>query len=342
MTLEGMRLLVGVVEAGSMSAAARATNQSPASVSRKIGALEEALGAKLLNRTSRTLALTTLGTLYHERARAIVSDLDQLERAIHEQQSVPRGLLNVHTSSGVANQFLAAALPSFLLRYPEIQLNLVLNEELPCFAAQQVDLAICIGAPPNPELMIRRVSPGVERIAYASPAYLDAHPPIVTPNDLAGHNCLSFGRSPDIDRHSVWHYRTPVGTKEVSVRGNLVANDAATLHIAAVTGIGVGLLPAWTVAEDLRLGRVRRILAEYELSQTTLDRAIFAVFVRSDMLLPKLRVFIDFVADTFRRSESALARISADTSREASRGQPREPDALRWVYPRQGPPVDFQ
>ncbi len=331
MTIEGMRLLVSVVTAGSLSAAARATGQSAASVSRKISALEVAVGAILLNRTSRTIALTTIGTLYCERARVILAQIDQLSLAISEQQSVPRGLLTVHTRVGVASQFLSAALPAFLLRYPQIQLNLLLNEEPLDFEASKLDVAICIGAPLDPELMIRRLSPGVERIVYASPAYLDSHPPIITPADLVQHNCLSFGLSVHDDHHSVWLYRSPTGVKEVHVTGNLVVNDTSTLHMAAVTGIGIGLLPAWIVAEDLRLGRVRRILTDHELSQSTLDHAIYATFVRSDMLLPKVRVFIDFLADTFRRLEPALARISADTDRGSSNKERRAPDALRWI-----------
>ena len=332
MTIEGMRLLIGVVEAGSLSAAARATGQSPASVSRKIGALEFAVGAKLLNRTSRVIALTTVGTLYHDRSKAILGQIDQLSQAVSEQQSEPRGLLTVHTRVGVASQFLSAALPSFLLRFPDIQLNLLLNEEPPNFEACKLDVAICIGAPADQDLVIRRVSPGLERIAYASPSYLDLHSPIETPADLTHHNCLSIGLLPDGTNQSIWLYRSAAGAKEVRVTGNLVVNDAHTLHMAAITGIGIGLLPAWIVAEDLSFGRVHRVLADYELSQTTLDHGIYASFERSDMMLPKVRVFIDFLADTFRRSELLLARISADTDRGATTKDRRAPDAMRWIH----------
>lgn len=328
-----MKIFLQVVQAGSLSAAGRATGQSPASVSRKISTLEEAVGAKLLNRTSRSLSLTTIGAIYYEKARAILEQLDELKTSMSEQQSVPRGVLTVHTRVSIADRFLSSALPAFLLRYPDITLKLLLTEDAPDLEAIKADVGVCIGPPEDPDLMIRRLSQGVERIVYASPSYLANNPEILTPQDLSNHNCLSLRQGSD-DDHSVWYYRTPAGVKEVRVKGNLVVNDASILHTAVVTGIGIGLLPTWIVAEDLGFGRVRRILPQYEMTQTVLDYGIYAAFRRSDLLLPKVRAFIDFLADTFRRIEPEVARMAMDAKRQSIETERRAPDALRWINPK--------
>lgn len=332
--MKGMRLFLQVVQTGSLSAAGRATGQSPASVSRKISMLEDAVGAKLLNRTSRSLSLTTIGTVYYEKAKTILDQIDALKTSISEQQSVPRGVLTVHTRASIAARFLADALPAFLLRYPDITLKMILAEEPPNIAEDKIDVSVCIGSPDDPELMIRRLSQGVERIVYASPAYLANHPEITTPQDLVNHNCLSLRQASGGDDHAVWHYRTPGGLKELRVKGNLLVNDASILHTAVVTGIGIGLLPSWIVADDLGFGRVRRILPQYEMTQTVFDYSINAVFQRSDLLLPKVRVFIDFLVETFRRREPEIARLAMDAKRQSVESDRRVPDALRWVHPK--------
>lgn len=333
-SLQGMRIFLQVVQAGSLSAAGRATGQSPASVSRKISMLEESVGAKLLNRTSRSLSLTAIGSVYYDKARQIVDQIDALKTSISEQQSVPRGLLTVHTHASIASRFLSEALPAFLLRYPEITLKLVLTEDSPDKAAEKADVAVCIGAPEDQDLMIRRLSQGVERIVYASPAYLANHPDIMAPQDLAQHNCLTIRVPGGEEDHAVWHYRTATGMKELKVKGNLVSNDVSVLHAAVVTGIGVGLMPAWVLAEDLGFGRVRRILPQYEMTQTVSDHGLYAVFKRPDLLMPKVRVFIDFLVETFRRFEPEIARMAMDARRQSAETERRAPDALRWIHPR--------
>ena len=331
-TLKGMRIFLQVVQAGSLSAAGRATGQSPASVSRTISMLEDAVGAKLLNRTSRSLSLTTIGAVYYDKAREILGQIDALKTSISEQQSVPRGVLTVHVRASIAAKFIAEALPAFLLRYPEITLKLLPAEETPDLSEHKIDVSVCVGSPDDPELMIRRLSQGVERIVYASPSYLASHAEIVTPQDLLNHNCLSLRQASGDDVHALWYYRTAAGPKELRVRGNLIVNDASILHTAVVTGIGIGLLPTWIVADDLGFGRVRRIRPQFEMTQTLFDHSINAVFKRPDLLLPKVRVFIDFLVDTFRKREPEIARLAMDARRQAVESDRRAPDALRWVH----------
>lgn len=330
--LNGMRLFLKVIECGSLSAAGRAVGQSPASVSRKIAQLEEEVGAKLLNRTSRTLSLTHIGEVYRERVAAIVGQIDNLNTAISEQQSVPRGPLNVRTQSSIASRFLLNALPAFLALYPDIALHLTVGEDAPIVDRSKVDVEIRVGLPDDPDLMIRRLSPGVERIVYASPDYLERSPKIAGPQDLLAHNCLSVQGAPG-DNVACWHYRTPAGVKELRVRGNFAANDAHILHQAVLAGLGIGLLPVWMLADDLAAGRVVRILPHVEITQTLFDFGLYAVFNRVDMILPRIRVFIDFMVDTFRRNDAEIARIAMNARRQGAETERRAPDAMRWIYP---------
>ncbi len=332
-TLEGMRLLLKVVECGSLSAAGRASGQSPASVSRKIAQLEDEIGAKLFNRTSRSLSLTHIGEVYYEHVARIVGEIDNLNIAISEQQSVPRGTLNVRTQASIATRFLADALPSFLERYPDIVLQLSLGEFAPDLDNNRIDVDIRVGMPDNPDLMIRRLSPGVERILYASPEYLAKHRKLSGPQDLLNHNCLSL-QIASADEQSCWFYRTPAGIKELRVSGNLIVNDASILHEAVISGIGIGLLPAWMAADDLATGRVVRILPNVEMTQTVFDFGLYAVFRKSDLILPKVRVFVDFLVETLRRKDAEISRIAMKARRQSAETDRRAPDALRWIHPK--------
>ena len=330
--LNGMRLFLRVIECGSLSAAGRAVGQSPASVSRKIAQLEEEVGAKLLNRTSRKLSLTQIGEVYYERVSEIVAQIDNLNLAISEQQSVPRGPLKVRTRSSIASRFLLDALPAFLDLYPDIVLNLAVGEGSTDLDRHQADVEIRIGMPENPDLMIRRLSQGVERIVYASPQYLESRPPIAEPQDLLAHNCLSVQAAPG-EEAPCWYYRTPGGAKELRVSGNLAVNDAHILHQTVVAGLGIGLLPAWIVADDLAAGRVTRILPHVEMTQTMFDFGLYAVFRRADLILPRIRVFIDFMIDTFRRKDREISQIAMRARRQSAETDRRAPDAMRWIHP---------
>jgi DNA-binding transcriptional LysR family regulator len=331
-TLEGMRVFTRVVQSGSLSAAGRALGMSSASVSRKISTLEQSVGAKLLNRTSRKLALTMVGHAYFEKACSILEQIEAAAASITEQQAAPRGVLNVHTRSSIGNAFLFQALPAFQLRYPDITVNLSLSEETASLIDHKIDVAIQIGPPDEPSLTMRRLSSGVERVLYASPTYLSGRPEIRTPQDLLQHNCLSFPVQGGLeDGQAVWYYRDAEGAKELRVKGSLVANDAQALRSAVLAGIGITLMPAWLVSDDLGFGRVRRILPQYEFTATVFDHAIYAVFTERQLMMPKVRVFVDFLVDIFRKQAPDLARMTMDVRKHSIDSAPRPPDALRWI-----------
>ncbi len=316
---EGMRVFTRVVRAGSLSAAGRAMGMSSASVSRKLSALEQSTGARLLERTSRKIALTQVGEMYYEKACLILDQMDALSDALSAHQGTPSGQLTVHTRVSIASAFLTDALPRFLKLYPAIKLRLWLTEEPRDVLDSKVDVSIRIGVPDEPAMMMRRLSPGTNRVLFASPTYLRNHPPIRHPQDLLQHNCLSIPQEGDMEGgQSSWFYRDVSGVRELRVSGSLQVNDVPMLRNAAIEGIGIALLPTWIVAEDLGLGRIKRILPEYDMTPTGFDPALYAVFPRTPQMAPKMRVFLDFLVETFGRREPDLARMT----REVRGGSP--------------------
>jgi DNA-binding transcriptional LysR family regulator len=317
-SIEGMRIFTRVVRAGSLSAAGRAMGLSSASVSRKISALEEAIGARLLERTSRKIALTQVGEMYYERACQILDHIDALNDAVSAHRGNPSGLLSVHTRVSICSEFLTDALPGFLKLYPNIKLRLWLTEEPRDILDSKIDVSIRIGVPDDPSLMIRRLSPGMERVLFASAAYLRDHPPIRHPQDLLLHNCLSIPQEGDMEGgQASWFYRDPSGVRELRVSGSLQVNDVPMIRKAALEGVGIALLPIWLVSDELSSGRIKRLLPEYELTPTTFDASMYAVFPRTPQMPPKLRVFLDFLVKTFSNRAPDLARMAREVRSDA-------------------------
>jgi DNA-binding transcriptional LysR family regulator len=326
---EAMRVFTRVVRAGSLSAAGRAMGMSAASVSRKISALEESTGARLLERTSRKIALTQIGELYYEKAAQILDQMDALSDAMSAHQGTPAGLLTVHTRVSIGSEFLTDALPRFLKLYPKIRLRLWLTEEPRDVLDSKVDVSIRIGMPDDPALMLRRLSPGTERVLFASPSYLRDHPSIRHPQDLLQHNCLSIPQAGDMeDGHSSWFYRDVSGVRELRVSGSLQVNDVPMIRNAALEGIGIALLPTWLVADELSTGRIRRILPEYDLTPTGFDAGLYAVFPRTPQMAPKMRAFLDFLVETFSKRAPDLARMD----REMRSGSSAPTDEIEMTF----------
>jgi len=310
--LQSMRVFTTAVQAGSFSAAGRSMGLSPASISRHISALEETLGVRLINRTSRKLAPTQLGMLYFEKAQRILEQFDTLVDTISTHQDSPRGLLQVHSRTSVGSHFLATALPQFCARYPQVTVKLWLTEEPLDVIDHNIDVAIRLGNLDEPSLVVRKLSSGVERVLFASPNYLQANGIPREPEDLMQHNCLTFPPEGRLqDGNAAWAFRDAKGTRELALSGSMQVNNAQVLREAALAGIGIALLPAWIVAEDIKAGRLQRVLPDYGATPTTFDHSIYAVYHRSPRPSPKVRVFIDFLAELFQTRESDMNMAEA-------------------------------
>jgi DNA-binding transcriptional LysR family regulator len=310
--LQSMRVFTTAVQAGSFSAAGRSMGLSPASISRHISTLEETLGVRLINRTSRKLAPTQLGMLYFEKAQRILEQFDTLVDTISTHQDSPRGLLQVHVRTSVGTYFLGMALPQFCAKYPEVKVKLWLTEEPLDVIDHNIDVAIRLGNLDEPSLVVRKLSSGVERVLFASPAYLEAHGVPQEPEDLVHHNCLTFPPEGKLqDGNATWSFRDDKGTRELALSGSIQVNHHYMLRQAALAGIGIALLPAWIVADDMKAGRLQRVLPQYSATPTTFDHSIYAVYHRSPRPSPKVRVFIDFLAELFQAREADMHMAEA-------------------------------
>lgn len=290
--LSGMAVFVRVVEEESFSAAARLLGLSKSSVSKQVAALEDRLGARLLNRTTRRLALTDAGTAFFERAVRILADAEEAEAAVSRLSTAPRGVLRVNAPVSFGVQHLGPLLPAFMDANPELSVDLGLNDRFVDLVEEGFDVAVRIGRLPDSSLIARRLAP-VRRLLVASPDYVAAHGAPQRPEDLRDHACLLYSY---LLRGDTWPLTGPDGrTVEVLVTGRLRANNGDVLRSALLGGMGVAYTPSFLVGADLAEGRLVRVLPQWE--DTT--AAVYAVHPHARLLAPKVRAFVDFLADRF-------------------------------------------
>ncbi len=297
-----IRMFVQVVRAESFSEAARRLGLTPSSVSRTIGSLEDALGVRLLNRTTRRLQLTEAGQVYFEHAVRIAGELDQARRAVVELQTVPRGLLRVTAPSAFGRVHVAPLLPEFLRRHPEVEIELLTSDQVVDLVEEGMDVAVRIGALPDSTLVARRLAP-VVRVICASPQYLARHGAPASPEALREHQCLTFrfNTAGSLWRpgSNVWRLSDGDTVHEIQVTGRMRANNPDSLVQAALEGLGLVLMPRWLVSDELRAGALETVLEGYQVSPSAIESAIYAVYPSSRHVSPKLRAFIDHLAEHF-------------------------------------------
>ncbi|MGD0562497.1 MAG: LysR family transcriptional regulator [Roseiarcus sp.] len=290
--LAAIEAFVRVAEAQSFSEAARRLRSSKSAVSRNVGALESELGVRLFHRTTRSLTLTEAGRGYFERATRILADLEEANLAVSQLQSAPRGRLRVSAPMSFGFLHLAPALPDFLARYPEVAVDLAMNDRFVDLIDEGFDVAVRIGAMEDSSLIARRLAP-IRRVVCASPAYFEARGLPLSPEDLKGHECLF---NSNIASSQEWRFTAPDGKSwPVEVKGRLSANNGDALRAAALQGLGIVNLPTFIVGGDLQAGALVTALDEF-ISQ---DMAMSAVYPHSRHLSPKVRAFVDFLADCF-------------------------------------------
>ncbi|MCH6591103.1 MAG: LysR family transcriptional regulator [Proteobacteria bacterium] len=287
-----MAVFVRVVEAENFSAAARALTLTPSAVSKLIGRLEERLGARLLNRTTRRVSLTEEGRTFYQRCTPILAAIDEAERAVTELHGVPRGLLKVNASTAFGQYHIEPLIPDFLARYPDLRIQLTLSESIVNLVEEEVDVAIRIAQLPDSSLIARKLG-SARRMVVASPAYLERHGVPRTPGDLKDHNCLRLSAATHFNQ---WEFKGPDGPRRIEVGGNFEVNNATGLHNAALVGLGLIRVADFTVAADVQSGRLVAVLADYE---THTETNIYAVYPHNRHLSPRVRAFVDMLVDAF-------------------------------------------
>jgi DNA-binding transcriptional LysR family regulator len=291
--LESMSTFLAVVEAGSLSAAARRMKAPLATVSRKISELESHLRTKLFNRSSRQLVLTDAGSSYFAACKRILADVTEAERAASGEYSTPTGELTLTAPVGLGRTCLIPILADFLKAYPDIKVSLILNDRMQSLLQEQIDVGLRIGALPDSSLMAVRVG-GMRRVVCASPTYLEARGTPRTPNDLAGHDCISYSGfvAPDI-----WTFVRDKTNIAVPVRARLVVSSAAAACDAACAGIGITSAYAYHMQAALERGALRALLDEFQPATLPVN----LVYAANRFLPIKVRSFLDFAAPRLKR-----------------------------------------
>lgn len=292
--LIGMAIFARVAEVRSFSLAARRLNLSKSVVSKHVSKLEKSLGARLLNRTTRSLSLTEIGAAFYEHCARIVEEAEKAELVVGNFGSGPRGLIKVNASVEFGAVHVAPALPVFLAKYPEVSIDMTLSDRFVDLAEEGYDVSIRTAWRDElgPNLVARELAP-IHRKACATPDYFDRHGIPQVPNDLINHNCLIYTRGGADGQW--WRFMGPAGEISVPVSGNLRLNDNEALWRAVLGGVGVALLPTFLIGEDLQRGALQATLTDY----TALERSVYAVYLPSRNLSPKVRAFIDFLIARF-------------------------------------------
>lgn len=278
-----------VARTGNMSAAGREMGLSPAVVSKRISLLEERLGARLFQRTTRQLTLTETGEGYFRRVVDILSLIAEADDFVSRRNTNPRGQLKVTAPTTFTRYHLAPYLSKFLESYPEIHLDLHLTDNYVDIIRDGFDLAIRIGELQDSSLVARKLSPDT-RLIVAAPEYLEKNGTPKSLKELENHNCLSAGAQ------EVWALDGPGGLQEVRVKGNIRSNSADLIREALIGGLGIGLRGTWEIGPEIQSGKLKIVLPQYRGSS---KMAVFAVYPSRDFMPAKVDVFLEFLGQHF-------------------------------------------
>ncbi len=289
-SISDVAAFVQVVESGSFTAAAGRLKLSKSVVSKHVSRLEDRLGARLLNRTTRRLSLTEVGRVFYERSRRGIAELAEAEAEVSRLQEAPRGRLKLNVPMTFGILHIAPAIPDFLARHPELTVDMELDDRRLDLIEEGFDVAVRISRLPDSSLVARRL--GTCRHAVcASPAYLERRGTPRTPGDLARHDVLTYRYQSSADH---WHFVDPEGNGvSVPVRGRVTMNNGLALREALLAGVGIARSATFVVGPDIRAGRVVELLPGYRSEPVS----IYALYPERRHLSPKVRAFVDFMAD---------------------------------------------
>lgn len=290
--LEAMSIFLAAVDAGSLSAAGRQLGVPLTTVSRRISDLEAHLGARLLVRSTRRLVLTDAGRSYAVAARQILGQVREVERAAAGEYSVPRGDLVVSAPVVFGRLHVLPVMAEFLAAYPEIDVRLVLTDRAVHLVEEHVDATLRIGDLADSGMVASRLGE-VRKVVCASPRYLASRGVPATPDDIAGHACVSFE---GLDSPTAWRFGTGRGETIVPIRPRLILNTAEAVLDAAVAGVGLARVLSYHVAEALRTGALDLVLAGHEPPAWP----VHMVHAPQGLTPLKLRAFLDFAGPRLR------------------------------------------
>ncbi|MEX0707293.1 MAG: LysR family transcriptional regulator [Woeseia sp.] len=289
-TLNDIAFFVRVVDSGSFTAAAERLNVSKSVVSKYVSRLENRLGARLLNRTTRRLSLTEVGRVFYERSRDGLADIENALAEVSALQGTPRGTvkLNVPMSFGILH--VAPALPEFLRLYPEVSVDMRLEDRKVDMIKEGFDVSIRISELPDSSLVARQLAP-CRHAVVASPGYLEENGTPRIPDDLRRHKLVAYQYQ---ESPTQWHFRAKDNkAASVPLGGSMTLNNSLAIRAAILKGAGITRTPTFIVGEDIKEGRLIQLLKDYE----TLEVSIYLVYPDRRHLSPKVRAFVDFMSE---------------------------------------------
>lgn len=288
-----MQVFVQVVDTGSLSRAARLLRMTPSTVSKLIDRIETRLGVRLLERSTRRLKVTSEGRLYYERSRALLAELEDMERDLYQGSACIGGTVRVSASVGFGMMALEPLLPAFWAEYPKIVVDLSLSDQIVDLYLERTDVAFRVGNLASSALTALKLGTSQRRIV-ASPDYLQRHGVPESIEDLAQHRCLGFNFRRSVP---VWPLREGDRVVERSLAGPLLANNGETVRRMALAGMGLARMGHFHIGPDLRAGRLVEVLPDAVLGDT---EDIHALFLGSERMPHRLRAFLDFMAPRLR------------------------------------------
>lgn len=292
--LQAMSVFVEIVERGSLTAAADALGKSLPSMVRILASLEEALQVRLLNRTTRRIALTQEGRVYLEQCRKILADVNESERTLSQSQTEPQGMITVTAPARFGEMYVTPAVTRFIKRYPKIQINLLLLDRVVDLLEEGIDIAVRIVPLHDSSLIARRIGT-IRQVVCASPGVLAEYGAPSRPKELASLPCVRFtGISPG----SVWHFEDNGKQLSVQVADGFTCNQVAASVDACAAGLGFGLFLCYQVMPRIRKGDLVAVLTDFEPKPVPLS----LVYPHSRLLSTRVRALIDWMADDIGRS----------------------------------------
>jgi DNA-binding transcriptional LysR family regulator len=289
--LTSMSVFVKVADLGSFAAAAKELRLSPTMIGKHMRHLEERLGSLLINRSTRRQSLTELGRNYLDHCRRLLEEAEAGDALAEEALRTPRGRLRVAAPIAFGSHSLAPTIVKFMKKYPEVTVELMLNDRMVELVEEGIDVAIRVGTLADSRMMSRSLSP-YRAVVCASPDYLAERGTPAHPNDLRDHDCLSY---PDWTEGQRWSFLGPDGELHVDVKSRFQINNGFGIRYAALAGAGIVLQSAEFVADDIAAGRLHVLLSNYK----TQSRPRHLVWLQNRSMTPKLRAFIDFVAEVY-------------------------------------------
>jgi len=291
-----LAFVVTLATIGSLGGAARELGITTSAVSKRLALLEGRIGVPLVNRTTRRMSLTAEGEVLFEHAQRILQELADLEQMLTKSKGTPKGQLRVNATLGFGRLHIAPAISQYVLRYPEVDVQLQLSVDPPPLADDQFDVCIRFGAPGDARVIARRLAAN-RRLLCAAPKYLARAGEPKTPADLARHNCIAIRQGDEA--YGVWRLHTgKEGERDavaVKVRGNLTTNDGEIAVNWALDGHGILMRAGWDIGRYLQSGRLVQVLPGYR----TPDADIYAVYPHRHQLSARIRTFVDFLVERF-------------------------------------------